>query len=202
MSLLDLFKNHLVSQEKSSKLTVKNYLSDVGHFVEWFEKKTNKSFDPKLINPDTITSYKIFASSVFSPSTLERHLSSLRKFFKFLFSSNLMYSNPFEQLAKNQKAETDVWRLNDFKNNLFTNRSSHLTIKNYIIDIRQFLVWAQNTKKPQDDTDLTAMINTSLIEGVKNFLLFRKSFFPCLNQQKTLFTSKICSMGTGTKYNW
>ena len=85
MDLLDLFKNYLFSQEdKPSRVTVKNYLSDVNHFVRWYESFFAKKFSPRDITNQTLGNYRSACGDIFSASSLDRHFSSLRKFFNFL----------------------------------------------------------------------------------------------------------------------
>ena len=84
MNLLNEFREYLFSQDnRPSVVTVKNYLSDVNHFIRWFENAFG-SFVPKEVTKQTIETYKTECVSVFSPSSMDRHFSSLRKFFVFL----------------------------------------------------------------------------------------------------------------------
>ncbi|MCL4354851.1 site-specific integrase, partial [Patescibacteria group bacterium] len=96
MNLLSQFKNYLFSQKNPpSKLTVKNYAADVNQFIRWFETELGKEFNPQEISPETIEAYKK-AKSV-STRSLERHLSSLRKFFQFLRTEGIISSDPLQQ---------------------------------------------------------------------------------------------------------
>src|ERR1035437_5738537 len=144
MNLLNQFKEYLFSQEnKPSKVTVKNYLSDINHFVHWFESISG-NFVPKEVTRQTIAAYKVDCAGVFSQSSTDRHFSSLRKFFTFLKMEGLIVRSPFEQLeANNQKPEADPYGIKNFKNFLYVYNASHLTIKNYLIDIKQFFAWAK-----------------------------------------------------------
>ena len=143
MDLPELFKEFLSSSPQgASSLTVKNYLADVKQFIRWYESFFNRSFTPDEITFQTISSYKNSLTGPpargagLSASSIDRHISSLRKFFKFLKLEGHVSQNPFEENAKSQKPVLDPWRLKDFKNFLYVYNSSHLTIKNYIIDIR------------------------------------------------------------------
>ena len=121
MNLLEAFKSYLFSQSnKPAKVTVKNYLSDVNHFLRWYENKYQKKLSPSEITAGVIKDYKETNINVFSPSSLERHLSSLRKFFSFLKLDGQMARSPFEELADlNKKVDDDPWHLKDFKNYLY-----------------------------------------------------------------------------------
>ena len=122
MNLLEQFKNYLFSQEtKPSNVTVKNYLSDINHFVKWFEKQYGTILTSPITNT-ILEQYKASFEKTFSPASMQRHLSSLRKFFKYLKIEGKMTIDPFEESAIGAKQEKDVWRLKDFKNNLFVSR--------------------------------------------------------------------------------
>ena len=85
MNLLSLFKDYLSSQNKpSSKSTIKNYASDLRFFIKWIEKNYSFDFDPKLVNADIIEHFKRSNVDRISVSSLDRHMSSIRKFFLFL----------------------------------------------------------------------------------------------------------------------
>ncbi|MBI2075034.1 MAG: hypothetical protein HYT83_04330, partial [Candidatus Levybacteria bacterium] len=78
-----------------------------------------------------------------SPRSLERHMSSLRKFFHFLKIEGIITSNPFELKPATHNLQPDPYYLKNFKDHLYVYNASALTIKNYIIDVKQFLNWAQ-----------------------------------------------------------
>ncbi len=178
MNLSAQFKEFLLSQDSpASKVTVKNYTSDVNRFIKWFEKTLGREFDPTDINTSLIESFKNDSFASYSASSVERCLSSLRKFFHFLKLEGQIVHSPFEQQTASAEAlaKEDPWRLRDFKNHLYVFNASHLTIKNYIIDVKQFLNWAQEVLK-NDSWDLLednqfSKINADLIEEYKQRLL-------------------------------
>jgi site-specific recombinase XerD len=185
MNLLEPFKNYLFSQnDKPTKVTVKNYLSDINRFIYWYEATFTKSFTPKDVAKETIEQYKqdsLLDASALSPRSLERHLSSLRKFFTFLKYEGLIVRSPFEQsLIGNQKSKIDPWRIKDFKDYLYIYNASRLTIKNYLIDLKQFIAWAQevttSNEAGQVFTNVIAGVNTNLVEEYKQRLLDQDNF--------------------------
>jgi len=184
-SFIARFKEYLFSQkDKPSSVTVKNYLSDINHFIRWYESYSGKSFDPKAVTYRTIELYKQSTGNLevgsakldleslksrnqdINPSTdgssskisnlplqklsnrsMERHLSSLRKFFHYLKIEGLTPKDPFEEIrdkSAQESAKIDPFNLKGFKNYLYVYDASHLTIKNYIIDIRQFFAWVED----------------------------------------------------------
>ena len=146
MEFLEKFTQYLTSQkQKPSKATVKNYKADIRQFINWFQAQFDKKFKPGTITYELLESYKKSLTHL-STSSIERHLSSLRKFFYFLKIEGLISKNPFEKKMENGKwkmENTDPWYLKSFKDYLYVYNASHLTIKNYIMDIRQFLTWAE-----------------------------------------------------------
>ena len=123
------FKNYLL-QSGISKITVKNYLSDINHFIRWLALELNSAFSPDLVTAETIEYYKK-SNKTLSASSLKRHLSSLRKFFKFLVLEGIISQSPFELITNNSSLITaDPYRLKAFKDFLYIYNSSSLTIKN------------------------------------------------------------------------
>ena len=178
MNLLSLFKDYLSSQSKpSSKSTIKNYTSDLRFFIKWAEENYSFDFDPKLINEDIIENFKRSNVSRISGSSLDRHMSSIRKFFFFLKEQSHIDVFPFEKSTPEEK-DKDPWHLNKFKNHLYSGGSSNITIKNYLIDIRQLLDWAQMVTNVKDawnikDQNIFNKINPEIIEEYRKRLLSR-----------------------------
>ncbi|HZJ18150.1 MAG TPA: site-specific integrase, partial [Patescibacteria group bacterium] len=119
---LNQFVEYLYNQEvRPSKATVKNYRADIGQFIRWFETKYQRGFEPQDTSYQIIEMYKTDkASGDISQRSIERHLSSLRKFFTFLKMEGHVPHSPFEQqIADNKKHEVDPYRIKDFKNYLY-----------------------------------------------------------------------------------
>src|SRR5258708_15390369 len=177
MNFLSEFKNYLLSQKNpSSRLTVKNYLSDIRKFIDWFEKTFRSDFTAEAVTQETIEYFKK-SNSTLSPSSLERHVSSLRKFFHFLKLEGTIAESPFDQLdTKSQIQNTDLWHLKEFKDYLYVYNASRLTIKNYLIDIKNFLSWAEKVTFSKaewnvKEKNIFEKINNELIGEYKSRLL-------------------------------
>src|SRR5690606_32149792 len=81
------FKRYLLGKKINNPVTLKNYLSDVKRFIEWYEKSFNTTFEPSHISEDTLRLYQeangapISSSGAInnlekmSPSSLKRRLS-------------------------------------------------------------------------------------------------------------------------------
>src|SRR3989338_1079750 len=109
-NLPELFKEFLSSStQSSSSATVKNYLADIKQFVRWYENQYGISFSPEKITYAVILQYQNSQTNL-SASSMSRHISSLRKFFKFLELEGHVSSDPFEgELRK--KIDSDPWKL-------------------------------------------------------------------------------------------
>ncbi len=168
MHFLPEFRNYLLNQkDPSAKVTVKNYLADVRKFISWFEKTLKITFSPELVTLETVEYFEKSASQNLSASSLDRHVSSLRKFFNFLKLESIVASSPFEASAK-QKIEADPWHIKEFKNYLYVYNASRLTIKNYLIDVKNFLKWVEKVAIPANEWNLR---EKNLFKRINNDLL-------------------------------
>ncbi len=150
MDIFELIANYKSSLEKThSKLTVKNYLSDINQFVAWFANTEGEQFQPDLLTKSTISAYQLYLESptennqTYAFKSSKRHLSSLRSFTAYLTTEGLIDENPFT--LPPAELTVDPWKLKDFKNFLYENSSSDLTIKYYINDIRSFSKWYEES---------------------------------------------------------
>jgi site-specific recombinase XerD len=182
MNLLDQFISVLSAQNPApSRATLKNYKADIAKFIRWNHTRSG-SFTPEEITSQIIKQYQAAMTSQttngqsLSLRSSQRHLSSLRKFFKFLVVSGHIQRDPFaEQAEPDTKLKTDPYHLTDFKNHLYVFNASDLTIKNYITDVKQFFSWAQQVLKLEDEyevskRDIFKHINATLVEEYKERL--------------------------------
>jgi len=157
-SSLEIFKNFLVA-EKISEGSIRSYLSDVRFFFNWLDGflKENHINHPssilKYVNPKLLEAYKNYLLENNIPiKTINRRFSSLRKFGNFCQSqgwlvnpSTLLRMNPFDVLRNIPEEEKpfpeNEYHLEEFKVHLWKNRSSKATIKNYLNDVKQFILW-------------------------------------------------------------
>jgi len=155
MSLPELFKNYLQIQ-KASPVTTKNYLIDINHFLDWLAQKTGVKYQIVgkaifgLFTEETLNEYKADQLTQKIPlSTLNRHLSALRKFGQFGIASGWLKENPANKII-NPNSESSfnakdqgIKILADFQKQLEREKASSLTIKNYLSDLRHFLNWLE-----------------------------------------------------------
>lgn len=199
MELLRGFKDHLLGPKNTaSKVTVKNYVADVRKFILWFEKTHGKPFNPSLVNLETINNFKANNASLVSASSLERYLSSLRKFYSFLKEARVVNIGPFDSIQTVEKPNNDLWHINEFKNYLYSNNASRLTIKNYVIDIKQFIEWIEQSTTT---SEIFRTINNAIIEDYKQFLFDQKKLSPLSINRKLSSLRKYISWSCEKGYS-
>jgi len=157
-SLLLSFRQFL-SAEKVSKGTVRSYISDTRFFFNWFVSflSTNKILEAnshpvhdvasllQLINPKILQSYETYLRNNQIPlKTTNRRFSALRKLGSFCLSQRLIAENIFETLktlTESSPLPENDYHLEEFRTFLWQDGATKATIKNYLGDVRQFLVW-------------------------------------------------------------
>mgnify|MGYP000983736479 FL=1 len=150
------FIENLILQGKS-KVSIKNYKSDIGHFLAWITLKLKTlgtyieeaSEITPFVSGDIFNEYKNYmVDNKVKIKTANRRLSTLRNFSRFLHSEGLTDFD-FMQGIQNlgigegktvQKIATDI--IGNFRDSLITQKVSPNTIKNYASDIRSFIDWA------------------------------------------------------------
>ncbi|KKR27331.1 MAG: hypothetical protein UT57_C0009G0001 [Microgenomates group bacterium GW2011_GWC1_39_7] len=191
LPLLEQFRNYL-SSKGVSKITAKNYLSDIRKFLTWFETQFSRLFVATDLTVDVIelfektkgatiqnkndTEYEIL-NTEYSSRSLERYLSALRKFAKFLVEEKLIDADPFEILNTKYEilnTKQDPWHLKEFRDYLYVYGAAKLTIKNYTVDILAFTKWIEITVLASRGEALQgqgiSLINQELIEDYKERL--------------------------------
>jgi len=159
------FRNYLlagnINQKQLTTITIKNYLSDFRHFIGWlvfkfkvssFAKALEDEKSPKkiiaLITPLLVEEYKSYlVENKIPEKTVNRRLSTVRKFCSFCISQGWMKENPAKQvqnfrpesnrpLVENIKAEN---LLNQFEKDLIKEKINQSIITNYLNDVQEFL---------------------------------------------------------------
>jgi site-specific recombinase XerD len=142
-----LFKNYL-NAEINSRITIKNYLSDLRHFIGWailklpreawshsagkIEEITSEEF-VSLIESQLIEEYKQYLiTNNIPPKTINRRLSTLRKFFAFCISQGWRKDNPAKKVA-NYGVVNDSQAVKDEQN-----KKLIFDFKKYLSDKKKF----------------------------------------------------------------
>lgn len=157
MNLPEDFKIYLIGQN-SSPVTVKNYLADVKNFFTWLAKKTGIHYQIAgraifgLFTKETLREYQQdLLSANTPPSTINRHLSALRKLGEFAKMRGWLLENPALKIGNITPAQAKIFKapdeekiLEEFRADLEKEKVNPLTIKNYLVDVRHFLNWLQS----------------------------------------------------------
>lgn len=157
MGIAENFKLFLKSKGVSP-LTQKNYLSDVRYFLKWVKEsglsgKSVVSGKAELFwfNQTAITTFKnSLISSQTPPTTINRRLSALRQFGEFLVKQKWIEENPgrnisgisgLSGISRNKKKKWELI-LKEFRQALENQKQKEATIKNYLSDVKQFLLFS------------------------------------------------------------
>jgi len=96
--ILSLFKTYLIEQKKSVS-TVKNYLSDLNHFLYWSAKETPFTSQTlfNIVSENQLSAYTTYQKlNHTTPSLIARRQSTIKKFAKFCVEGKYISTNPFE----------------------------------------------------------------------------------------------------------
>ena len=92
--LIESFLHYLKYERNYSALTVEAYSKDLEQFGEYVETKIGV-LDPLLIDQDIVRNWIVFLlENKMSETSVNRKLSSLKSFFKFLMKQGLVEKNP------------------------------------------------------------------------------------------------------------
>ena len=135
------------------KSSIKNYVSDINHFLNFVAHSIQEPIvQPIHITPTAIKAYSAAAANQLSPSSLNRHLSSLRYFGKFLVAARLLETDPAQNLTNPAFDPTLAQIITRYEKFLTTESLSKSTIKNYVSDLKKYLLWARKNIKTTDES--------------------------------------------------
>lgn len=128
---------HSLELENFSSVTVKNYSSDLRHFIGWAlfasesqgQRIEGESFQGfiQFITPSLIADYKSYLLNNQTPQkTVSRRLSTMRKFCAFCISQGWLKENPTKHLA-NAPAAQPLHNVEDIDNIVSAYRQSLAT---------------------------------------------------------------------------
>lgn len=103
--LLEEFRKELQRQGRSP-LTVEGYTADLTDFARWIEHTYGEPFDPSRIVREDIRSYRSYLLTVRreKPSTINRKLSSISAFCRYLVAAGMLKQNPASGVEKIRSA--------------------------------------------------------------------------------------------------
>lgn len=135
--------------KKLHSLSIKNYLSDFRHFIGWMiDQRKSASQSAKIdfsqlefiLTPTVINDYKnYFITNNLPHKTINRRLSTVRKFCSFCISQGWLKENPAKKISniKYQRSNLDV--LDQFQSDLEKEKLDQSVITSYLSDVREFL---------------------------------------------------------------
>ena len=135
---LDKFRNYLEAEKKYSILTVNAYTKDLEEFIDFLES-TGASFN-KNIEYTFIRNWIVFLSkNKISPNSINRKISSLKAYFKFLVNIKEIKRSPLRNHTSLRTKSKVVNPLNETEIKevfeLFKTSEKELTRDSMIIDI-------------------------------------------------------------------
>jgi len=144
------FRTYLSAVINVKAITIKNYLSDLRYFMGWYTKYAQSgTFLASLENltPAHIEAYKAYLLHCNLPTkTINRRLSTVRMFGKFLIDQNILSSNPAQHIVnmgtKGKKAaytSQDGLSLSEFAHFLSRKDYSPEHISQAETDVGEFL---------------------------------------------------------------
>jgi site-specific recombinase XerD len=157
--IIGQFKLYLTESKALSKITVKNYLSDLRHFLSWLDLKLQSrgKVSPKKgpsgsemiyklqnITPQLLNGYKQYLlSNNIAKSTINRRLATVRLFCQFCYDEGLLEQNLARSLTNLSVERSTDEKVHDlvsrFGAYLKKQGASKSTIKNYTADVRSYL---------------------------------------------------------------
>jgi site-specific recombinase XerD len=139
-----------LTNEGASKKTQKNYLSDTRDFFHFLQTdKDIKEINREAIEGSTradVEAYVSFLHSARTASTIVRHISSLRTFFRAVQMAGLKQSNPADEyyLAKQDSTASEPLNFS-FLAEWETHRTkaghTQASVKSDIKHVQEFLYW-------------------------------------------------------------
>jgi integrase/recombinase XerC len=102
--IIDEFLDYIRDEKHYSDLTYVNYNEDLDKFLQFLDTKKINNF--KSIDYPLIREYLSYMHSLnYLPKTINRHISSLRSFFKYLLKHHHIKDNPLELVTNVKEAK-------------------------------------------------------------------------------------------------
>src|SRR5690348_10543058 len=94
------YERWLREREDLATASIRNYLSDLRHFIAWYETEqeaqAHDSFTPQGITTPALTRYRTYLQTVGrqKPASVNRSLISLKRYFGWTFQQHLITYDP------------------------------------------------------------------------------------------------------------
>lgn len=130
---INSFLDYLTYEKKYSEYTVENYGKDLDDFKKYIsEKKINY----KNMNYTEVSAYLIHLSNMnYSPSSINRHLSSIRSFYTYMLNNKKVSSSPFKLIhgPKKEKKLPNYLKYQEFVDLVESCDETPLGVRNRMI---------------------------------------------------------------------
>lgn len=149
------FKKYILSgNAKLSPVSIRNYQSDLRHFLGWyvFYLKASPKYTRflgdfesdsslfSILDEKIVEEYKQYLRLNRIPfKTINRRLSTLRKFCSFCISQGWLRDNPAKKIANSGTVKEYKFFLNEFKGALEKDELIPLEIRGVVSDVEEFL---------------------------------------------------------------
>ena len=127
--------SHWLSAKSYSSSTIRNYLSDINAYINYFRNSNLEIRNLGIFSSDVVSSY---LQTIQKNPAYSRYLSSLSKFFQYALDQNLIKIDPLKQAQKVKKPSIDDI-VADYQSFLTKKHFSNSTIRNYLNDLRQYI---------------------------------------------------------------
>ena len=197
------FSNFL-AESNLSKVSIKNYLSDLRHFFSYLDHIDNNLENIYLNISKYSKEYQNSQTEMFTPTnTINRRLASIRRFTTYLqinifnhlpSATNEIYQNTSH--APNIQNSGDNSKLNShspissqkivdqFQNHLKTEKKTKSTIKNYCSDLYHYFSWtAKHT--PYNTLHLDQIPSKEQLDNYSSFLKINQTTTSVINRRQS-----------------
>ncbi len=191
--ILKLFTSFLIESGLSA-VSIKNYLSDVRHFLRFLESQKQFNLTEVFQNLSIyISKYSQEQSSTLTPpATTNRRLASIRRLSNFL---NIKYqitkietlSEPTPNTSNNANNNKDLSSkkiLEQFKQQLINEKKTHSTVKNYLSDLYHYFSWIAN-QTPFNASHLEQVLSTEQLASYIAYLKLTRASSSVISRRQS-----------------
>ncbi len=136
--------NHL----NYSTNTIRSYLADVSKFYDYLSTRKSDLLSSKTTHLFTVNLLRNYLSSIYGQNNYNHQIASLRLFCQFCQDQSLLPADtftkayqPLPQGGNSEKSTIDTV-LAEYKQFLQLQKASPNTIRNYLADIKDYLLWS------------------------------------------------------------
>lgn len=133
MNYINDFIDYLTYEKKYSSNTISNYEKDLSDFASYIK---SKKLNYKKLDYSDVTDYMIHLKSLkLSSSTINRHLSSIRSYYKYLINNKIVDNSPFKLIngPKKEKKLPNYLQYNEFEDLINVCDETDLGVRNRMI---------------------------------------------------------------------